>query len=235
MQVRQTYKALGAQSNIEAIANAAVEQLPPDVSDEPVDEDWRTRFFNIAEDISSDEMHQFWGKILAGEVAKPGSFSLRTLEVLRNLTQKEAEIFQKIRQFSTDTGNILKPSKVSSGLDDFGIIYREILILREAGLLMDGDNLNVTAMLPAGQSHVGIGFNGKCLIFVPVKNRTSVKLEQIQLTSSGRELLTLIQPVINIHYLNKLADYLAQSNIVTKFGNLDAPLDTYRTIGNTTD
>ena len=83
-QTRLEHRQLLKQINLEAIAAAAVEHLSGPVSTEEVDEDWKTRFFNIAEDVSSSEMQDLWGKILAGEVARPGSYSVRTLEVFLN-------------------------------------------------------------------------------------------------------------------------------------------------------
>ena len=37
-------------------------------------------FFNIAEDISSDDMQALWGRIFAGKIKQPKSHSLRTLD-----------------------------------------------------------------------------------------------------------------------------------------------------------
>ena len=62
------------------------------VSDEIVNADWINRFFTIVEDVSDVEMQQLWARILAGEIKRPKSYSLRTLELLRNLSQKEAEV-----------------------------------------------------------------------------------------------------------------------------------------------
>lgn len=78
------------EENIENILNIVAEILQDskNVSNESVDEDWLTRFFEIAKNISAEDMQFIWGKILAGEIVNPGSFSLRTLEVLRNISRK---------------------------------------------------------------------------------------------------------------------------------------------------
>jgi uncharacterized repeat protein (TIGR03899 family) len=88
------------QNNIENIIEVAVEQIiqEPNVNSENIDQDWITRFFKIAEDISNDEMQKLWGRILSGEVKQPGSFSLRTLNLLKDLNKQEAEIFTKFAQ-----------------------------------------------------------------------------------------------------------------------------------------
>ena len=70
------------------------------VSEEKVNEDWITRFFNTIEDINNEQLQQLWAKILAGEIKQPNSYSLRTLELIKNLTIKEEELFSKIGNLS---------------------------------------------------------------------------------------------------------------------------------------
>lgn len=69
------------------------------VSSKPVNKDWINRFFSIVEDISDETLHQLWGHILAGEVKQPNSYSLRTLELLRNITKEEADLFVRSASF----------------------------------------------------------------------------------------------------------------------------------------
>jgi len=89
------------QHNIENISLKAVKALPsPDqISGEPVNEDWTTRFFEECADIGDEEMQQLWARILAGEVGQPGSFSPRTLSIVRNLTKPEAQMLSSAALF----------------------------------------------------------------------------------------------------------------------------------------
>ena len=75
------------QTNLEAIIDAAAAGTPESVSAEQVDETWANRFFSAAADVSQEQMQAVWGKILAAEVASPGSYSLRALETLRNMSK----------------------------------------------------------------------------------------------------------------------------------------------------
>src|SRR5690606_7233918 len=90
-QSRIDHREAQKQLNLENVTAYAAEQLLNEqpVTDEPIDEDWKTRFFNIAEDVSNDEMQALWGRILAGEIKNPKSYSLRTLELLRNFSKEE--------------------------------------------------------------------------------------------------------------------------------------------------
>lgn len=83
------------QSNIEAITAQAVQELPGEVSEKPVDEDWISQFFNYCQDVSNDQMQSIWARLLAGEVAMPGSFSLRTTSLVRGMSKNDANMFTR--------------------------------------------------------------------------------------------------------------------------------------------
>lgn len=83
------------QKNLEAIASQASHELPADVSDVPVDEDWVAQFFDHCKDVSNEKMQTVWSKLLAGEVTKPGSYSLRTLAAVRVLSKEDADLFTR--------------------------------------------------------------------------------------------------------------------------------------------
>ncbi|CAG1769537.1 DUF2806 domain-containing protein [Geobacter sp.] len=104
---RITYQEAKRQSNVEQITQFAADELysETDKIEGEVDSDWTTRFFRIAEDVSNEQMQSLWGKVLAGEVKKPGSYSLRTLELLKNITQSEAELFSRIAKLAIISGN----------------------------------------------------------------------------------------------------------------------------------
>lgn len=87
---RVSFQEAKKQLNLESVTAHATEELrnEPPVTDEPLDEDWKTRFFNIAGDISNEEMQALWGRILAGEIKQPRSYALRTLELLKKFNQR---------------------------------------------------------------------------------------------------------------------------------------------------
>ncbi len=97
------------QENIEAIADRAFEALPPEVSDEPVDEDWIVNFFEQCQDIANEQMQTLWARLLAGEVARPGSYSPRTLSLVRDLRQADAALFRQFCTFVWSVGGTLSP------------------------------------------------------------------------------------------------------------------------------
>jgi hypothetical protein len=93
------------QENIERVTAIAAGELPDSVSSTPVDPDWTAQYINHAQDVSNEDLQVLWGRILAGEVAKPGSYSKRTLEFLGTLEKWEAQGFTDFCAFAfTDNG-----------------------------------------------------------------------------------------------------------------------------------
>ena len=127
------------QVNIEAVASNAAEvlKIESNVSNEPVDKDWTARFINIVEDISDEQMQYLWGKILAGEVKRPKSFSLHTLEVLKNLSKEEADLFAKAAHFIITYSDT--PFIFNSDKEDFlaknDLEFFKLILLIELGLV----------------------------------------------------------------------------------------------------
>lgn len=104
---KQYYQEFKKQRNINNTINFTMNELEneTEVSDEKVDEDWITRFFNTVENINNEQMQHLWAKILAGEIKQPNTYSLRTLDLLKNLSFKEAELFSKIGELALKSQN----------------------------------------------------------------------------------------------------------------------------------
>lgn len=84
-----------------AIAADVLKGTPDDqVSDEPVNPDWFARWRREAQIIGNEEMRQIWGRILAEEIKKPRTFSYKTLDVLKNITPQDADIFCRMASFN---------------------------------------------------------------------------------------------------------------------------------------
>ncbi len=66
--------------------------------DAELDDDWLNQFTRYAEDASSEHLQQVWGRVLAGEVRKPKSFSRHTLRFIAELDKETAENCELIRR-----------------------------------------------------------------------------------------------------------------------------------------
>lgn len=134
---RLAYQEIAKQQNIEAVVDNAYEELEKveGVSSEPVNPDWMLRFFNSVEDISDEGMQKIWSHILAGEIKKPNSYSYRTLEKLKNMTQQEAEHFQIVSSLALQNGNVKFILEDKELMNKYDVYFTYLLELEECGLM----------------------------------------------------------------------------------------------------
>jgi hypothetical protein len=63
-------------------------------TDNPYEDDWLNAFDNEACQKSSEEMQERFARILAGEIKRPGSFSIRAIKLLGQVDSETASIFR---------------------------------------------------------------------------------------------------------------------------------------------
>lgn len=209
-------------SNLEQILEMALDFCPPQGSPEKLDPDWFFSFVNLAEEIYSPAMQELWAKIFSVETATPGSFSLRSLQVLKQLTQKDALLFkQAVNMASRRRGDyspkILcgfyqKPSLLSFlsiprhtqlNLTEFGLTYPGILSLIDMGLIYNSE-------IESGEIAVDkkvewISSNHHYFLAV---RKPNITLNYYKFTSTGAELAKLISVKVQEPYLNALKSLL---------------------------
>ena len=215
---RASYKQIQQQKNIEKIAAFAYQELACDTatisakSDEQVDEDWETRLFRIAEDISSEKMQYVWGKILAGEIKNPGSFSLRTLESIKNLSQKDAMLFQKISPFISEFGRNLFLTSDTKILKKYDISYEDILSLDECGLINSDGMVSFSPILSI-HNNVFISNKSQLLRLQGSGEKyNEITFGIFGLTQAGRELFSIIDYQPSESYLCDLGEDIEKNN-----------------------
>ncbi|MEZ0484318.1 DUF2806 domain-containing protein [Fibrella aquatica] len=210
--------------NLEAVIETAAEQLSQEdtpVSEAPVDSDWMARFFANAGEVSHEEMQKLWGRVLAGEIVKPGKFSLRTLEVLKNLSRKEAELINKVANYSLD---IPGRSVLFGQLSDFNrsnkwITYSELLYLSEIGIIVLRDVSCQLELLKNEEEGIdaGIYFASSNHIIcyglefltgdtIPYENKAILPV--VAFSTVGHQLLSLIEKKIEIAFLIDVQSFL---------------------------
>lgn len=208
---------INRQENIEEIIEKSIPLLNENVDDTEVDVDWRTRFFKKAQDVSNADIQDIWARILAEEVSSPGKTSLRTLDIVSNLSKVEADKFQLACSLTSENESIWKING-KSAFDDFDFNYSDLMLLREAGLLHDSDILNTTmSVIPQLEGSVlYIGNDAYSL-----KDKNNPQLEkhvftQVSLTQAGTELCRLIHVPKNLEYIKMLIAHFEEKYIVTK-------------------
>ncbi len=199
---RLAYQEIAKQQNIEAVVDNAYEELEKvdGVSNEPVNPDWMIRFFNSVEDISNESMQKIWGRILAGEIKTPNSYSYRTLEKLRNMTQQEVEHFQLVSALALQNSGrkfLLSDKELMS---KYNVYFTYLLELEECGL-MNCQTLSLS--LEASVLQTDLIYNSQIVGIIKGREETpkKLKLSVYVFTGSGSQLLTAIHPKENSDYI----------------------------------
>lgn len=212
---RALFRELKKQQNLESITAIAAEQLKdePTVDNTPVDETWLNRFMNTVEEVSEEELQNLWGRILAGEVKRPNSYSLRTLDVIKNLNRAEARIITKIATYSFNVANLTGILNDPKGLIDIGVNWMdEINILREIGILRQ-DSLDKIKFSNVPNNQVLIIDSGdKVLKVVKSGGAPYPDIPFVPYTKIGTEILTLIDYEPNINNLKLIAGKIKYGN-----------------------
>lgn len=207
--------------NVRGIAGNAAEELGnTEVPNQAPNPDWTARFFDSAQDVSSEELQKLWGRILAGEVKSPGQTSLRTLAILRNMTQQEAKDFSDLMRFRIDT--FIFTEGLGKVLGDRSNLMSQMIHFSHIGLLGGFGAIQKIALGDDGKwiadhcGHVLVieGLPGQRLELLLTSINTSL------ITLAGLELAKLCQHEPDFQYLSYFAGLLAERNCKLKIARI---------------
>lgn len=196
-------KILREYENQNDIVNKALELLNKPVNEyriDSIDNTWIMNFMDYIKNICDEELKIIWSKVLAGELEKPGKYSLRTLEEVKKISKKDAELFSKLAGFimkSESTYFILNDNEI---LEEYGISYEDIILLDEIGFIKD-DAKTINYVSNQGK----IIYND-LFVFIVGKNE-KLSLNIYKLTEVGEEVFSLLQNTnSNINFLSRYAE-----------------------------
>lgn len=191
MSFTEYYKA----SNFLSIAKKADEEYAKMLhsdSKATYDFDWFMRFYEAVGNVSDEEMQLVWAKILAGEVNKPKSFSLGTLDVMRNLDKQDAELFKRICKCCIQSSGRLFIPNYEKYMEKCAITYSDILRLDEIGLLNSGGLISLDLTILKDQPALLINQELVMLIASRDGNEKKCSINQFPFTRIGIEISSLI-------------------------------------------
>lgn len=200
---RQTKKLNNAKAVVDKASKHFVEGEK--VSNEPVSQDWTNRLFSIIEDISDDTLQELWGQILAGEIKKPKSYSLRTLDLLKNITTEEANIFINACHFHIQDRFICTES--------FALPLNDRLVLGEIGLINEEDLSHNIKILPNNKTVVPLGKKSALVLNNPNDINMDIPISIVKLSKAGYELLNLVQKPDNKEFINNLVSFFKTKGV----------------------
>ena len=221
---RMIWQEMKKQKNIESVVNKTKELLENEnnISEQDVDEDWINHFFKFVQDISNEKMQFLWGKILAGEIKKPSTFSLRFLDAMAKVSQEEARMFEKYSIHMIHIGSRIVIIRDDEFDKNHNIIYDDILMLQECDLIDASPFLSVNFSNDSRDRTIAIiHYKSQCITIETMKDKT-ISIPVFQLTSLGKELFQIANINYDINYCHDIAHYLAKTNkdkIVSLYNN----------------
>lgn len=220
---RIEYQERKHQNNVEHITSIAASDLSTDtnVPDETPDEDWISRFFNFAKDVSSEQMQELWGRILAGEIRQPGSFSLKTLDFVRNMTKRDAELIQLLAPLTVQINeSYMIPLPNKDWLEsNRGIYPSHHFTAGELGILYPTDLQNRFFYLPE-QNQLAITSGDRLLLLEKNEVTAEFQLPIWKYTKIGTEIINLISPEPDIEHLEMLGQFFVKRKARTQIGRI---------------
>lgn len=197
---------------IAKMADSLVQEKRNNSIDKQYSFDWFIRYYEASGNISDKEMQILWAKILAGEIEKPSSYSLRTLDVLRNISKEEAERFAKIcnSAIKIESAQYAIPAD-HDYISKNDINYSDILMLEEIGLINSDSNVRISNDLEVNTEYI-LYVYGSLIVRAIVSEKRELSLRVFLFTNVGNELATLIDRESNEENFLNLCKKLRDSN-----------------------
>ena len=184
---------------------------PTPPPDQKLDDDWLFRWRDYAGSVSSDELQEIWGRILAGELRSPGQYSYRLLDFVRNLTKEEAGLIEMIASFVLDDFVVRKPDDI---LKDAGISFDLLLQLQDLGILSGVEALGLSRTFSSNDTNRFINIllcHGRGLLIEDDDPSKTFKLGAYIVTNLGKQVIRLGKFKANEDYLRAVAAEIQKS------------------------
>lgn len=191
------------------LASTEIKQIPEEeISEEPLNQTFFNHWREEAELIDDEELRSWWSHLLVEEVRKPKSISPRTLDIAKNLSKREANLFIQISK------GILNDAAIS-GKDGFPLFgtYSDVLSLQDAGLVgsqTSSQTINGIIETPKKEQAVIVPFLTSKLAIVFEKNKISIQCNI--LTTAGREIHNISKSTQTFEEIKKIAEELSRQN-----------------------
>jgi hypothetical protein len=183
-----------------------------DRDDVQISDDWLNIFEREAVEMSSEQMQRLFGKVLAGELRKPGSYSIKTVRTLAQLDNRVAALFLLLSNLTSvlpavdgsieDARVICFGTKVKyGGLGLFGLDYDAVVLLQEHGLVIPEYDTGTSYSAAIIDMEIdqcrpfrlcGRRYTLAPHLGVDAARFTQFHVSGLQLTTVGRELLDIV-------------------------------------------
>ena len=194
-------------------------------SNRKIEDDWLFSWRDYASNVSAVELQDLWGRILAGEIKSPGSYSLRALQFLKSLNKEEAEIISKVAQFVVD-GAIYR--KKIAFLEKKGIELSDLIFLQELGILSGVDKIGLTQTyisVKQDKLQVTLRSNNKAIMLKHEDVNKSVTPSVYLVSAIGKQIFGINKFKSDEAYLAAIAKEYAKQGFKVFIGDLEKATD----------
>ena len=214
--------------------NAANQQTDSEV-EKSMSEDWFNVFEKEASQKSSEDMQSRFAKVLAGEIEKPGSYSIKAVKALGDMDQTIANLFQRLcsvcivlqdlkdlpNKFPVDIrvpaigGNPAQNSLLKYGLsfDKLNILNEYDLIIADYNSYM---NYNISIVGKNNSGNLPFHHQGRYWILKPSPERSEsneFRINGVALSNVGRELFHIVEHLPMPQYTQELKEFFEGQNL----------------------
>ncbi len=227
---------------VSAIAAADLKSKPPTTENAeqpevpPISEDWLNVFESEAAQMSSEQMQRLFGKILAGEIRRPTSYSIKTIKLMAQVDNRATALFSLLCSLCIslrvpDPNIILDARVVSMGhagsnsLQAYGLGFDALNILQEYGLIISDYNSYMdyrTAVSYERNVPLPMIYQNGTWAFIPKVARPmsqDFQVHGVGFSQSGKELLPIVDIKANEPYTAALRQFFDQQGMtMTRVG-----------------
>lgn len=153
-----------------------------------VDNTWTLKFFECSSKASNEDIQKIWAKLLKSELTSENGISMRTMEILSNLSPQEALVFEKFAGCVIGNQHIVPKDYLDQYKE---LSFEEIQILKESGLISTESFLSLNIRFDSQTSSYMIN-NNLLLLYKPLGKEKDLSIGVYGFTRAGSELYDAI-------------------------------------------
>ncbi|CAI3949217.1 DUF2806 domain-containing protein [Commensalibacter communis] len=204
--------------NLIACSIKAAENIKEGETEKEPSQDFINRWRNDAKQIHSEELQNIWGRLMAEEINNPNSISLRTLDVVKNISRSEAELFVQYLKYICN-GRCLIAYKANESdpiheeyrvfLQPKPIINRKDLVtLRDAGIIVNASSTdtlsgNWSPLVKGNKNIYYISTINYCFYVFADKVKMIPRVHFLEFSKAAQDIFLILRQDKNIRQYNK--------------------------------
>ena len=211
----------------EHIRNTEIGGMSEDAGD--ISDDFLEHFGDEAGKQNSDWMRDLFARILAGEIRRPGSYSIKLIRTLSELDREVAMDFQKLcsiciaLEIEGSLYDVRAPTfgsnPAGNALSDYGLPFGKLVNLEEYGLIISDHNSFLyyedSVVYDARPYLFPVIYQNKRWKFIgkTTDKNHKLKIDGVALSRIGRELFSVVDQIASPEYTSALNQFLHQRNV----------------------